>query len=61
MAALNKCIFRKNGVRLSPAGSKILAFGSYCSANFELILNCFIANFKLKYEGSENIKKKKIV
>ena len=35
---------------------KILAFGSHCSANFQPILDCFIPNFKLTYEDSENIK-----
>ena len=35
---------------------EILAFGRHCSANFQSILNCFIPNFKLKYEDSENIK-----
>ena len=28
----------------------------YCSANFQPILDCFIPNFKLKYEDSENVK-----
>ena len=37
------------------AGPKILAFGSHCLANFQPILDCFIPNFKLKYEDSENI------
>ena len=53
MAALNRCIFRKIW---SSAGPKNLPFGSHCSANFQLILDCFIPNFKLKYEDSENIK-----
>ena len=56
MAALNRCIFPKNLVVCSSAGPKILAFGSHCSANFKPILDCFIPNFKLKYEDSENIK-----
>ena len=40
----------------SSAGPKLLAFGSHCLANFQPILDCFIPNFKLKYEDSENIK-----
>ena len=51
MAALNYCIFRKN--RLGP---EIQAFVSHCSANYQPILDCFIPNFKLKYEHSENVK-----
>ena len=50
MAALNRCIFR------SSTGPKILAFGSHFSVNFQQILDCFIPNFKLKYDDSENIK-----
>ena len=42
--------------RLSSTGSKILAFGSHCSANFQPILNCLIPKFKLKYDDLENIK-----
>ena len=53
MAALN-CIFRKKLVVCSSAGPK--ASVSHCSANFQLILDCFIPNFKLMYEDSENIK-----
>ena len=34
-------------------GPEILAFGSHCSANFQLILDWFVSNFKLKYEDSE--------
>ena len=48
--------FLKNLVICSSAGPKILAFGSHCSANFQPILDCFIPNFKLKHEDSENIK-----
>ena len=48
--------FSKNLVVRSSAGPKILDFGSHCSANFQPILDCFIPNFKLKYEDSENIK-----
>ena len=56
MAASNQCIFRKNWVVCSSAGPKILAFGTHSSANVHPILYCFIPNFKLKYEDSENIK-----
>ena len=48
--------FFKNLVVCSSAGPKILVFGSHCSANFQPILDCFIPNFKLKYEDLENIK-----
>ena len=48
--------FSKNLIVCSSAGPKILAFGSHCSENFQQILDCFIPNFKLKYEDSENIK-----
>ena len=41
---------------LSSIGSEILASVSHCSANFLSIFDCFIPNFKLKYEDSENIK-----
>ena len=34
----------------------MLAFSSHFSANFQPILHCFIPNFKLKYEDSENMK-----
>ena len=37
-------------------GLEILAFGIHCSANIQPILDCFIPNFKLKYEDSENMK-----
>ena len=42
---------------LSSVGPQILAFGSYSTANFQPILDCFIPNFKLTYQDSENIKK----
>ena len=48
--------FSKNWVFCSPAGPEILAFVSHYSANFQPNLYCFIPNFKLKYEDSENIK-----
>ena len=48
--------FSKKSGRLSSKGSEILAFGSQCSANFQPILDCFIPNFKLKYDDLENIK-----
>ena len=56
MAALKLVHFWKNLVVYSSAGPKILAFGSHCLANFQPILDCFIPNFKMKYEDSENIK-----
>ena len=34
----------------------ILVFFSSYSAKFQLILDCFIPNFKLMYEDSENVK-----
>ena len=40
----------------SSADAEILAFLSHCSANFQPILDCFILNFKLMYEDSENMK-----
>ena len=48
--------FSKNLIVCSSAGPKILGFSSYCLTNFQQILDCFIPNFKLKYEDSENIK-----
>ena len=48
--------FSKKSVRLSSEGPEILAFGSHCLVNFQAVLDCFISNFKLKYEESENIK-----
>ena len=56
MAALNRCIFQKSLVVCSSAGPKILALGSHCSAKFQPILDCFIPNFKLKYQDAENVK-----
>ena len=55
MAALNKFILKKTGC-LSSTDSEILAFSSHFTANFQPILGCFVPNFKLKYEDSENIK-----
>ena len=40
----------------SLAGPEILSFGNHSWANFRPILDCFIPNFNLKYEDSENIK-----
>ena len=34
----------------------ILAFGSHSLAKFQPTLDCFISNFKLKYENSQNVK-----
>ena len=46
----------KNWVVCSSVGPKVLAFISHFFTNFELILDCFIPNFKLKYGDSEDIK-----
>ena len=54
MAALNLCIIRSD--RRSSTVPEILTFVGHCSANVQPILDCFIPNFKLKYEKSENIK-----
>ena len=48
--------FSKKSGRLSSAGPEILAFVSHCSANSQLILDCFIPNFQLKYDDSDNTK-----
>ena len=48
--------FAKKSGRLSSAGPEISVVVSYCSANLQPILGCFISNFKFKYEDSENIK-----
>ena len=57
MAAFNKFIhFLKKLGHLSLTGSEILNFGSHCSVNFQPILDCFIPNFKLKYDDLENIR-----
>ena len=56
MAALNRCIFRKIWLSVHQPVPKILAFGGHCSANFQPMLDCFIPNFKLTYEDSQNIK-----
>ena len=50
MAALKKL-----GLLLS-AGPEILAFISHCLMNFQLILDRFMPNYKLKYVDSVNIK-----
>ena len=52
--------FSKRSGRLSSAGPEILVFVSLCSAKFQKILDCFIPNFKLKYEDSENIKARRV-
>ena len=58
MVALKLIHFSKKSGRLSLTGSKILAFGSQCSANCQLILDCFTPKFKLKhaYDDLQNIK-----
>ena len=48
--------FWKKLDRLSSRGPEILAIGGYYSANFQPIFDCFIPNFKLKYEDSELMK-----
>ena len=48
--------FSKKSGRLSSAVPEILGFGSYCSAKFQPILDCFVPNSKLKYENLGNIK-----
>ena len=48
--------FSKKSGHLSSKGSEILTFGSFCSANFQPILDCFIPKFKLEYDDLENIK-----
>ena len=47
--------FEKIG-QLSSMGPEILASVSHCSANFKPIMDCFIPNFKLKYEDPDNRK-----
>ena len=41
-------------------GPEILAFGSHSSANFQPILDCFMLNFKLKYDNTKNIKEDRV-
>ena len=48
--------FSKKSGHLSSADPEISAFVSHCSVNFQPILDCFIRNYKLKYEDLENIK-----
>ena len=52
--------FSKKLGRLSSAGAEIQAYVSHCSAIFQSTLDCFIPNFKLKYEDSKNIKSDRI-
>ena len=47
---------KKNLVACSSAGPKVVAFGNHSSANIQPILNCFILNFKLKYDDLKSIK-----
>ena len=56
MAALNQCIFSKKSGCQSSAGAEILTYISHCSAQFQLIFDCFMPNLKLKYKDPENIK-----
>ena len=46
--------FEKKSGSLSPACSEVLTYGSHCLAKFQLTCDCFIPNFTLKYEDSEN-------
>ena len=46
--------FSKRLGDLSSAGPEVLAFGSHCSAKFQLIFGCFTPNLKCK--DSENIR-----
>ena len=48
--------FSKNTGRLFLAGPENLSSRSHFKANFQPVLLCFIPNFKLRYEDSENIK-----
>ena len=52
---MNKCILQEIWLSVHQPVLKFVAFGSHCSANFQPILDCFIPNFKLTYEDSENI------
>ena len=56
MAALNWYIFRKIGLSVINGFRNFLTFGSHCSANFQPILDCFVAKFKLEYDDLDNIK-----
>ena len=55
MTAFKLVLFKENSGRQSLAIPEILAFVSYCSANFQPTLDYFIPNFKLTYEDLENI------
>ena len=48
-------LLKKSG-RLSSTGPEILALGSHYLMNFQPILDCFIPNFRLKYENLETMK-----
>ena len=52
--------FWKKLGHLTSEGPEILAFGSHSSANFQPILDCFILNFKLKYENTKKIKEDRV-
>ena len=47
---------KKKSGRLSSTRPEILAFSSHHSADFQLILDSFIPNFRLKHEDSQNMK-----
>ena len=48
--------FSKKSDRRSSVGPEILTFVSHCSANIQPTLDCFITNFKLKYEDLKYLK-----
>ena len=48
--------FSKKSGRMSSAGPENLALDSHCSVRSQRILNCFMPNFKLKYEDLDYIK-----
>ena len=49
--------FSKESGGWSSVGLEILAFGSDCSPNFQLILDCLTPNFDLKHDDLENVRK----
>ena len=55
MTVLRLMHFLKNSGRLSSRSPEILAFSGHYSANFQLILDCFVPNVNLKFEDWENI------
>ena len=51
----DKAIWLLKSGRLSLAGPEVLDLVSHCSSNFQPIFDCFLPNFKLNYEDTENI------